>query len=44
MGANQTTTIDDMVKTAVAIGNGKLLSKSSFKAMTAPSLLGFGSL
>jgi len=43
MGANQTTTIDDMVKTAVAIGNGKLLSKASFKAMTAPSLLGFGS-
>jgi CubicO group peptidase (beta-lactamase class C family) len=42
MGADETTQIDDMVKTAVAVGTGKLLSKSSFKAMTAPSLLGFG--
>ena len=42
VGANETTTIDDMIKTAVAIGNGKLLSKSSFKAMTDPDLLGFG--
>jgi CubicO group peptidase (beta-lactamase class C family) len=42
MGANETTTIADMVETAVAIGSGKLLSKSSYEAMTAPSLLGFG--
>jgi CubicO group peptidase (beta-lactamase class C family) len=42
MGANETTKIDDMIKTAVAIGSGKLLSKSSFKAMTDPKLLGFG--
>jgi len=42
IGANETTKIDDMIKTAVAIGTGKLLSKSSFKAMTEPNLLGFG--
>ena len=42
MGANQTTKIDDMITTAVAIGTGKLLSKSSYKAMTDPDLLGFG--
>ena len=28
--------------TAVAVGTGKLLSKSSFHAMTDPNLLGFG--
>jgi CubicO group peptidase (beta-lactamase class C family) len=42
MGANETTKIDDMITTAVAIGTGKLLSKSSSKAMTEPRLLGFG--
>jgi CubicO group peptidase (beta-lactamase class C family) len=42
MGANETSTIRDMVRTAVAIGEGKLLSKSSFAAMTAPKLVGFG--
>jgi CubicO group peptidase (beta-lactamase class C family) len=42
MGANQTTTIDDMATTAVKVGTGKLLSKSSYEAMTAPNLLGFG--
>src|SRR5947208_3643066 len=42
MGANQTTNIDDMVTTAVKVGTGALLSKSSYEAMTAPNLLGFG--
>jgi CubicO group peptidase (beta-lactamase class C family) len=42
IGANQTTTIDDMVMTAVKVGNGALLSKSSYEAMTGPHLLGFG--
>jgi CubicO group peptidase (beta-lactamase class C family) len=42
IGANQTTTIDDMVTTAVRVGSGALLSKSSYEAMTGPHLLGFG--
>jgi CubicO group peptidase (beta-lactamase class C family) len=42
MGANETTTIDDMITTATAIGTGKLLSKRSYRAMTEPALLGFG--
>ena len=42
IGANQTTKIDDMSTTAVAVGTGELLSKSSYRAMTDPSLLGFG--
>ena len=42
IGANETTNIDDMVTTAVKVGTGALLSKSSYEAMTAPSLLGFG--
>src|SRR5438034_2246893 len=42
MGANETTTIDDMATTAVKVGTGALLSKSSYEAMTAPNLLGFG--
>jgi CubicO group peptidase (beta-lactamase class C family) len=42
IGANQTTTIDDMVTTAVKVGTGALLSKSSYEAMTGPHLLGFG--
>src|SRR5213596_743540 len=42
MGANETTNIDDMVTTAVKVGTGALLSKSSYEAMTAPNLLGFG--
>jgi CubicO group peptidase (beta-lactamase class C family) len=41
-GANQTTTIDDMVRTAVQVGTGSLLSPSSYEAMTGPNLLGFG--
>src|SRR4051812_3584703 len=42
IGANQTTTIDDMITTAVAVGTGSLLSESSYDAMTGPHLLGFG--
>jgi CubicO group peptidase (beta-lactamase class C family) len=41
-GANQTTTIDDMVTTAVEVGSGTLLSPSSYETMTGPNLLGFG--
>jgi CubicO group peptidase (beta-lactamase class C family) len=42
VGAAQTTTIGDMTTTAAAVGTGKLLSKTSFHAMTDPNLLGFG--
>ncbi len=42
VGANQTTNIYDMTKTAVAVGTGELLSRSSYHAMTDPNLLGFG--
>jgi CubicO group peptidase (beta-lactamase class C family) len=42
VGANETTNIYDMTKTAAAVGTGKLLSKSSYQAMTGPNLLGFG--
>jgi len=42
MGANETTNIDDMATTAIKVGTGALLSKSSYEAMTAPNLLGFG--
>jgi CubicO group peptidase (beta-lactamase class C family) len=41
-GANETTTISDMATTAVAVGTGQLLSRSSYHAMTGPNLLGFG--
>lgn len=41
-GANQTTTIADMAATARAVGVGKLLSPTSYQAMTDPNLLGFG--
>lgn len=43
VGATQTTDIFDMTATADAVGSGSLLSKSSYKAMTGPNLLGFGS-
>jgi CubicO group peptidase (beta-lactamase class C family) len=43
IGANQTTTIDDMATTAVQVGTGALLSESSYHAMTDPDLVGFGS-
>jgi CubicO group peptidase (beta-lactamase class C family) len=42
IGANETTTIDDMITTAVAVGTGSLLSGASYHAMTDPNLLGFG--
>ncbi|MGD9892222.1 MAG: serine hydrolase domain-containing protein [Dehalococcoidia bacterium] len=42
-GAIQTTNIYDMTATAVAIGEGTLLSPESHQAQIAPSLLGFGS-
>src|SRR5438105_7785719 len=41
MGANEATNIDDMATTAIKVGTGSLLSKSSYEAMTAPNLLGF---
>jgi CubicO group peptidase (beta-lactamase class C family) len=41
-GANETTTIADLTRTAAAIGTGALLSRSSYHAMTDPNLLGFG--
>jgi CubicO group peptidase (beta-lactamase class C family) len=43
IGANQTTTIDDMAASAVQVGTGALLSESSYHAMTDPNLVGFGS-
>jgi CubicO group peptidase (beta-lactamase class C family) len=42
VGANETTTVDDLIRTAVAVGTGKLVSRASYTAMTAPYLLGFG--
>ena len=42
IGANPTTTIDDLITTAVAVGTGSLLSEASHDAMTGPHLLGFG--
>ncbi len=42
IGANQTTTISDMARTAEQVGTGALLSESSYHAMTDPNLLGFG--
>ncbi|GAB3396767.1 serine hydrolase domain-containing protein [Humibacter soli] len=42
IGAAETTDITDMTTTAVAIGTGDLLSKSSFHEMTDPKLIGFG--
>lgn len=41
-GADETTNIYDMTRTAQEVGSGALLSKSSYRAMTAPNLLGFG--
>jgi CubicO group peptidase (beta-lactamase class C family) len=42
-GAVQTTNIYDMTATAVAVGEGTLLSPASHQAQVAPILLGFGS-
>lgn len=41
-GAIQTTTITDMTATAVAVGEGTLLSPASHREQIAPTLLGFG--
>ena len=41
-GAIQTTNIVDMTTTAVAVGEGTLLSPESHQAQIAPDLLGFG--
>ena len=41
-GAVQTTDIADMTKTMVAVGSGKILSKSSWEAQVGPNLVGFG--
>jgi CubicO group peptidase (beta-lactamase class C family) len=41
-GANETTTIADLTRTAAAVGTGTLLSRSSYRAMTGPNLIGFG--
>jgi CubicO group peptidase (beta-lactamase class C family) len=43
-GAIQTTNIYDMTATAVAVGEGTLLSPESHQAQVAPSLIGFGSV
>jgi CubicO group peptidase (beta-lactamase class C family) len=42
VGANQVTTIDDMITTAIGIGTGALLSDAGYHAMTDPNLIGFG--
>lgn len=42
IGANQTTNIHDLARTARKVGSGALLSRSSHRAMTGPNLLGFG--
>src|SRR5215204_4596541 len=41
-GAIQTTNIYDMAASAVAVGEGTLLSPASYQAMVGPNLLGFG--
>lgn len=42
VGATQTTDIVDLARSARGIGTGELLSRKSYRAMTAPRLLGFG--
>jgi len=42
-GAIETSNIYDLATTAVAVGEGKLLSRESHRAQIAPDLLGFGS-
>jgi CubicO group peptidase (beta-lactamase class C family) len=42
VGATETTDIVDMTRTAVGIGSGLLLSRTSYRAQTGPNLLGFG--
>ena len=42
MGANQTTTLDDLTTSAIKIGTGAILSDESFHAQTDSKLIGFG--
>jgi len=42
VGANETTNIVDLTTTAAKVGTGALLSRASYRTMTAPNLLGFG--
>ncbi len=42
MGANETTTIDDLATTAASFVTGSLLSPASFAEMTDSKLIGFG--
>ncbi len=42
MGANQTTTLDDLIRSAIKIGTGAVLSEDSFHEMTDSKLIGFG--
>ena len=41
-GAVQTTSIDDLIATAIAVGTGATLSPESHEAMIGPGLAGFG--
>ena len=41
-GANQTSTVADLTKTAIAVGTGALLSDESYQAMIDPGLIGLG--
>ncbi|MFN8126320.1 MAG: serine hydrolase domain-containing protein [Candidatus Nanopelagicales bacterium] len=42
VGATQTTDVYDLTRSADSIGSGSLLSRSSYRKMTGPHLLGFG--
>jgi CubicO group peptidase (beta-lactamase class C family) len=42
IGANETTTVDDLITSAQGVGEGKLLSKKSYHEMIDAKLLGFG--
>lgn len=43
MGANETTTIADLARTAVEVGSGALLTSRSYHTMVDARLIGFGS-
>jgi hypothetical protein len=43
-GAVETSTVDDLVKTMIAVGTGTLLTHKSFLEQTGPNLIGFGHL
>ena len=42
VGANETSTIADVTKTAIAVGTGALLTEESYHAMTDSTLIGVG--